>query len=93
MKDENKTPDVIYLQWAGVPLEDVDLYPDCEPGDVTWSSERVFDSDVKYLRSTPVLENADETLEASQELAKVVYDKIELSDFVSEIFRIAHGEG
>ncbi len=40
-------PDRIFLQWHGD--ADANLYRGEEPGEVTWSSERIFHSDIQYV--------------------------------------------
>lgn len=46
----NKPPDVLYLQFYGDSDPALELDGPVSEGDVTWSKERVFDYDVRYVR-------------------------------------------
>lgn len=45
-------PERMYLQWYGDDASHVDTETDgaVDMGDVTWHSERVFDTDIEYVR-------------------------------------------
>ncbi len=53
-KPEEGPPEIIYLQWVGADKDDVtaeELAMRPSPGDVTWCSDKMFDTDVKYVRA------------------------------------------
>ena len=52
---KKQPPDTIYLQWVGADKDDLtpaELEMQPSPGDVTWCSDRMFDTDVEYVRVT-----------------------------------------
>ena len=59
--DERKPFDVIFLQWD-------DLYPfeEYSTEGVTWSQDKVNDSDIEYVMNTPERKAAGELLEACE---------------------------
>lgn len=53
----SSAPKVIYLQWYGVDREDLtaqDLEEQAAKGELTWCSDKKFDTDVKYVRADTV---------------------------------------
>ena len=62
--DERKPFDVIFLQWD-------DLYPfeEYSTEGVTWSQDKVNDSDIEYVMNTPERKAAGELLEVCQSAA------------------------
>lgn len=50
MKNKIEAPETIYLQWHGE--ADADDNREVSTDDVTWSAERIFDTDIKYQRAS-----------------------------------------
>lgn len=46
----SKVPDRIYLQWFGNDDEKPDESAAIDEGDVCWCSDRIWDSDIEYVR-------------------------------------------
>lgn len=49
-------PDRIFLQWFGTDEDQSEVLPtdtDVDEGEVTWCRDRLWESDVEYVRATP----------------------------------------
>jgi hypothetical protein len=62
-KDKATPPRRIYLQWVGVDADDAtpeELATQPGRGDVTWCSDKQFDTDVEYVRADVLREGRNE---------------------------------
>lgn len=90
---KSNPPDTIYLQWHGD-----NVYGDLdngEPGEVTWSADKVNDSDIRYIRATSIRDSAEKLLEACKKSMRSHFNLVDAgllptTDYDAEATKIAN---